>query len=159
MKGYAFFIMAAAAALAATGCTTPTNGPGATGADTEHNSPAKAGEGITGRHWKLVELNGQPVPALPREPYLILNTEGARVNGFGGCNSFSGSYELDEATLRIRFGQLASTMMACPAGMDVESAFHKVLGSVDNYSLSGDHLTLNRARMAPLARFEAVDPR
>jgi heat shock protein HslJ len=40
--------------------------------------------------------------------------------------------------------------------MEVETAFHDVLKMVDNYSLSGDRLTLNRARMAPLARFEAV---
>jgi hypothetical protein len=40
--------------------------------------------------------------------------------------------------------------------MDVEREFHAVLERADNYSLAGDHLTLNRARMAPLARFEAV---
>ncbi|WP_414903104.1 copper resistance protein NlpE N-terminal domain-containing protein [Sphingomonas flavalba] len=127
-----------------------------TGALAENYVLSRIGEGVTERYWKLVELNGQPVPALQREPYLILKAEGARMNGFGGCNGFSGSYELDEATARIRFGQVASTMMACTEGMDVESAFHQVLRSVDNYSLNGDHLTLNRARMAPLARFEAV---
>ena len=40
--------------------------------------------------------------------------------------------------------------------MDVENAFHEALRTADNYSLDGDRLTLNRARMAPLARFEAV---
>lgn len=159
MKAHAFFIVIAATALTATGCTTPTGGSSTAGADAGRDTATKAGDGITGRHWKLVELNGRPVPALQREPYLILNTEGARVNGFGGCNGFSGSYEIDQATSRIRFGQIASTMMACPAGMDIENAFHEVLSSADNYSLSGDHLTLNRARMAPLARFEAVHAR
>jgi heat shock protein HslJ len=96
------------------------------------------------------------VPPLKREPYLIIKAEGGRVNGFGGCNSFTGSYKLNEAESRISFSQVASTMMACVSGMDVEKAFHEVLRSVDNYSLNGDHLTLNRARMAPLARFEAV---
>lgn len=156
MKAQAFFIAAVATTLTVTGCATPMANSSAAGADTEHNMPAKAGDGITERYWKLVELNGRPVPALQREPYLILRTEGARVSGFGGCNGFSGSYELDEATSRVRFGQVASTMMACPTGMDVENAFHEVLRTADNYSLNGDHLTLNRARMAPLARFEAV---
>lgn len=78
------------------------------------------------------------------------------MNGFGGCNTFTGVYKLNEATSRISFDQIASTMMACPSGMDIESAFHEVLRTVDNYSLNDDHLTLNRARMAPLARFEAV---
>ena len=112
--------------------------------------------GVTEKYWKLVELNGQPVPALRREPHLILKVEDGRVNGFGGCNGFTGTYELDEATSRIRFGEIASTMMACPSGMEVETAFHEVLRRVDNYSFDGDSLTLNRARMAPLARFEAV---
>src|SRR5690606_28675152 len=116
---------------------------------------AKLPDGVTEKYWKLVELNGRPVPALEREPYLILGTADGRASGFGGCNGFTGSYELDEAALRIRFGQIASTMMACISGMDVETAFHEALRAADNYALSGDRLSLNRARMAPLARFEA----
>lgn len=116
----------------------------------------KINDGVMEKYWKLVELNGQPVPTLEREPYLILKAEDGRVNGFGGCNGFTGSYELDETTSRIRFDQIASTMMACTSGMDVEKAFHELLRTVDNYSLNGEHLTLNRTRMAPLARFEAV---
>lgn len=111
--------------------------------------------GITEKYWKLVELNGKPVPPLEREPFLILKTDG-RVVGFGGCNNFTGSYTANEAASRIRFAQLASTRMACIEGMDVEGMFNEVLGQVDNFSLSGDLLTLNRARMAPLARFEAI---
>lgn len=132
------------------------DGSSITGTLADHYVLAKEMGGITETYWKLVELNGQPVPALEREPHLILKVEGSRVTGFGGCNSFTGSYTLDEKTSRISFGQLASTMRACPAGMDVEQALGKVLAIVDNYSLNGDHLTLNRARMAPLARFEAV---
>jgi len=117
---------------------------------------AKMSDEITEKYWKLVELRGQPVPKLPREPHLILKIEGNRVTGTGGCNGFTGTYTLDKAALRIRFSQVASTMMACVQGMDTEQSFHEVLGMVDNYSLAGDHLSLNRARMAPLARFEAV---
>ncbi len=127
-----------------------------TGALADHYVLGKIMDGITEKYWKLVELRGQPVPALDREPHLILKAEDGRVSGFGGCNGFVGGYTLDEATSRIRFGQLASTMMACDKGMDVEQRFHEVLQEVDNYSLSGDRMTLNRARMAPLARFEAV---
>jgi copper homeostasis protein (lipoprotein) len=116
----------------------------------------KVSESVTERRWKLVELNGRPVPALEREPYFTLHSDEGRVSGFGGCNNFMGSYTLDEATLRIRFEDLASTLMACNTGMEVETSFHEVLRGVDNYSLSGDNLSLNRARMAPLARFEAV---
>jgi heat shock protein HslJ len=127
-----------------------------TGVLAEHYILTKLADGVTEKYWKLVELNGRPVPALEREPYLILKAKDDRVSGFGGCNAFTGSYQLDEAASRIRFGQIASTMKACPSGMAVEKAFHDVLRIVDNYSLAGDHLSLNRARMAPLARFEAV---
>ena len=112
--------------------------------------------GVTERYWKLVELNGQPLPKLDRKPWLILREADGRVNGFGGCNHFTGSYKLNAAAARLSFGQIATTSMACVSGMEVEQAFYEVLRNVDNYSLAGDHLTLNRARMAPLARFEAV---
>ncbi len=116
---------------------------------------ATAADGIAEKYWKLVELNGKPVPTLEREPHMILKADG-RVNGFGGCNAFTGDYKLDAATLRLSFGQIASTMMACAAGMEVEQAFHEVLRNADSFALDGDRLVLNRARMAPLARFEAV---
>lgn len=111
--------------------------------------------GVTERYWKLVELNGQPLPPLDREPWLILKADG-RTNGFGGCNSFAGSYKLDVAASRLSFGQIATTSMACISGMEVEQAFYEALRNADNYSLALNHLSLNRARMAPLARFEVV---
>jgi len=116
----------------------------------------KIADGLTGKYWKLVELNGGPVPALAREPYLILKAKGGRVSGFGGCNPFTATYQLDEAASRISFRKLAVATMACASSLEMEEAFHQVLQTVDNYSLDGDRLALNRARMAPLARFEAV---
>ncbi|MFN3640898.1 MAG: META domain-containing protein, partial [Flavobacterium sp.] len=64
-------------------------------------------------------------------------------------------YELKEDALRIKFSKVASTMMACD-DMDTEQEFAKVLETVDNYSLADGKLSLNKARMAPLARFEAI---
>ncbi|MDR2858181.1 MAG: META domain-containing protein [Novosphingobium sp.] len=111
--------------------------------------------GIAGRYWRLVELNGQPLPQLHRQPWLMLGPDG-QASGFGGCNRFTGAVTLDETASRIGFSRIATTSMACIAGMEEEAALHEVLRNTDNYSLSGDRLTLNRARMAPLARFEAV---
>lgn len=110
---------------------------------------------LVGTRWRLVELRGQPVTGLERAPELTLGAEDGRASGFGGCNTFGGGYTLDAERLRISFGQMVSTLKACPSGMDVERTLHEVLGQVDNYSLSGGRLTLNRARMAPLAVFEA----
>jgi heat shock protein HslJ len=112
---------------------------------------------ITEKYWKLVELNGQKVVRKEdqtREPHFILKDSGNQVNGNGGCNSFHGTYELLPGN-RIRFSKMASTMMACD-DMAVEDQFLKVLETADNYNILGDTLQLNKARMAPLARFEAV---
>lgn len=134
------------------------DGSAVTGALAAHYELAKVSPQVTGWQWKLVELRGQPVSGLERNPFIVLEPAENRVSGFGGCNSFGGSYTLDEATLRIRFERMASTLRACVAGMDTEQALHDVLQTTDNYSLAGDQLSLNRARMAPLARFEATFP-
>jgi heat shock protein HslJ len=96
------------------------------------------------------------VESLETAPFLTLSVEGNAVAGFGGCNDFAGTYTLDATASRIRFNNLASTLRACISGMEQEAALHEALNNVDNYSLNGSQLTLNRARMAPLARFEAV---
>jgi hypothetical protein len=40
--------------------------------------------------------------------------------------------------------------------MEIETDMNKALNMTDSYSVKEDTLILNRARMAPLARFEAV---
>lgn len=125
-----------------------------TGVLAEYYVLTKMSDGVTGQYWKLVELRGQAIDELEREPHLILEAADGRVTGFAGCNGFTGSYTLDEQNARISFGQLAMTRMFCAAGMETETTFSQVLEEVDNYSLNGDSLTLNRGRMAPLARFE-----
>lgn len=49
-----------------------------------------------------------------------------------------------------------STMMACD-NMEIETGFKKVLEQTDNYTVDGNTLSFNKARMAPLARFEAEE--
>lgn len=111
---------------------------------------------IAEKYWKLVELNGQPVTTNDgnREAFLILKTDNNRVHGNGGCNTFNGGYELMDGN-RITFSKMATTLMAC-IDMQTEQQFMKVLETVDNYNLTETTLVLNKARMAPLARFEVV---
>ena len=119
-------------------------------------TPDASEPGLVGISWRLTEVEGRPVEAAEepsRSPFLRFTAEG-KVQGFGGCNTFGGTYELPAPT-RIRFSKMAATLMACPA-MDTETALFRVLEQADNYSLGGAGLSLNKARMAPLARFEAV---
>jgi heat shock protein HslJ len=90
-----------------------------------------------------------------KEAYFMLKTQDNRVTGFAGCNTFNGTYTLEDGN-RIKFDQMLSTLMACP-DVDVdESAFLKVFELADNYTIDGDTLMLNVGRRAPLAVFEAV---
>jgi heat shock protein HslJ len=108
-------------------------------------------------YWKLTELMGKPVVLSEDNKkgiHIILKKEDNSVQGFSGCNTIMGKYELKEGN-RITFSDIASTMMACP-DMATETEFNKMLGVVDNYIINGGTMTLNKAKMAPMARFEAV---
>jgi heat shock protein HslJ len=113
--------------------------------------------GLKEKYWKLTEINGKPVKVdstFMKEPHVIFKTDQNQVNGNGGCNGFGGQYEL-KAPNRIKIDRLVSTQMACPA-LDIENQFTKALTEADNYYVNGDTLVINKARMAPLARFVAV---
>lgn len=121
------------------------------------NSSKVATYSILDVKWKLVELNGIPIEKATnstKEMFLQLVKE-KRYAAYAGCNNIMGGFELKENALRIKFTKGASTMMACP-DMETEQEFAKMLETVDNYSINGNKMTLNKARMAPLARFEVM---
>ena len=117
--------------------------------------PEQADARITETYWKLVELRGAPVASTGNEPHIILHEATQRYSGSGGCNRIVGGFALQEPQ-RIHFSKGAATMMACVQGMDVEYEFLQVLEQADSYHLGDGTLQLHRARMAPLAKFEAV---
>ncbi len=108
---------------------------------------------LENKKWILTELMGQEFTPGDgeKQAYLEFNSELGRVAGNNTCNQVSGSYELMEGN-RIRIGPVASTMMACP-DMENEARFNEVLERVDNYTIADGVLSLNKARMAPMARF------
>ncbi|RYG58156.1 MAG: META domain-containing protein [Alphaproteobacteria bacterium] len=110
---------------------------------------------LTETYWKLVELRGQPVKTARKDAYMVLKTNGD-VQGNGGCNGMGGTYT-HTAPNRLAFGPMIGTMMACAEGMDTEQGLHAVLEQTDSYVIGDDgKLQLLKARMAPLAKFEAV---
>lgn len=112
---------------------------------------------IIEKYWKLVEINGRAVtpPAEgQREAHLIFKSLNNRVTGNGGCNGFGGTYEILPGN-RIKISQVISTKMACP-NLNYENELFKVLEKADNYSYNNDTMTLNKAKMSPLAKFVAV---
>lgn len=109
---------------------------------------------ITETRWRLTELMGERV-TLTKYPYIVMRKDG-RYEGFGGCNRIAGSYEL-KAPNRIRLTKGVTTMMACIRGMEEEALLVEMLGRADSYAIHDGRLQLHRARMAPLAVFEASE--
>lgn len=110
---------------------------------------------IEGIRWKLVELRGSAVDTSVNA-FFTLDAAESHASGNTSCNSFSGGYAIKTGQ-RINFARnMAVTMRAC-MDMNVEAEFLEVLKTADNYSLGNGTLSLNKARMAPLARFEQVE--
>ena len=119
------------------------------------SKPASQNSGdVTGKTWKLTEINGQPIKLKNPNavPNFKLNMADMRYAGNGGCNGVGGTFEIKQDVMRIKFNQGMSTMIACD-DLETEKAFVNALLSADNYSVNGNTLTLNKARMAPLAKF------
>ncbi|MCS3529903.1 META domain-containing protein [Chryseobacterium sp. JUb7] len=116
--------------------------------------PTQPTNDITGKTWKLTEINGKPIALVNQKsnPYFKLNMSDMRYEGNGGCNGVGGTFEIQPEVMRIKFNQGMSTMMACE-DLATEQLFTKALLTADNYSVNGNTLTLNKARMAPLAKF------
>ena len=114
---------------------------------------------LTGTYWKLTELNGKPIGEAEegkrREVYLTLASKENKVSGNAGCNGFGGTYTLQPDGFRLGFSQMMRTQMACD-GLDLENEFMAILEKADSYYITNNVLQLNRAKMAPLAKFIAV---
>ncbi len=117
---------------------------------------APAHSSLVDTHWALVELQGRSVEKTPtgREPYVMLLGEENRAVATGGCNQMSGTYQTSDATLK--FSQMASTMKACPDGMDTDQALAQALASTASFRIEGAGLEIMDASGGVLARFQAA---
>ena len=97
------------------------------------------GSSLTGSEWILTALEGQPLIA--EAPITAAFTEELQVGGTSGCNTYSGSYEVDGDT--ISFGLMATTRVACPQPiMQQETSYLTVLERTQTYAVTDDLLTL-----------------
>lgn len=109
---------------------------------------------LEGTHWHLIQLSGRPVTEAEQQSpaHLVLQTDDHRAVGSGGCNRFFGSYSLQGDSLT--FGQLASTMMACLKGMEVEQQLHDALTQTISWRITAGHLELLNETGVVIAAFE-----
>ncbi|MBE2279364.1 MAG: META domain-containing protein [Ignavibacteriaceae bacterium] len=89
--------------------------------------------------WTLSSLPGIEVLDSQSEkaPNISFNLNENKVSGFAGCNRFMGPVQINGET--IKFGNIASTMMACPE-MELEIKFMKIFNTVDRYTIQDGKL-------------------
>jgi OOP family OmpA-OmpF porin len=123
-----------------------------------YEAATAVGGQVENTRWELAELSGKPVapPWQQKEPYLQLNPNGKALQGFTGCNSVNGNYQLNGA--KLKFSNLTSTKVSCGEPyMQQESAFLNALKATDSCKLSDNKLELYGGGKL-LARFEAQRP-
>ena len=111
---------------------------------------------LTGTYWKLIEIDDLPVlpGAEGKDLHMVLKADTTGVNGFSGCNRFTGGYKLKNTSLQ--FGPLAGTMMMCADGAEQEKRFLDTLALVERFIIRGQNLTLYSGDNKPVLRFHSV---
>lgn len=162
---FSYLADAAAFAECLTGRTMPMEGPGPVPtlvvdrflrlAPGEECPPRFDNSPLTDTYWKLVALGGEPVAPVEGQPeaHFVLRTGQGRLAGSDGCNRIVGGYALDGEG--IRFSQMASTMMACPQGMDTASRYAAALEAAVRWRIVGWRPELYDAAGVLVARLEA----
>jgi len=132
------------------GCTSSKKNTSKTG---EAMTPVNPTVPLTGTYWRQNELMGKPLETYTgkKEIHIQFIQEGNVVKGFGGCNGFGGNYTTKN-DFNISMNNIISTMMACP-DLDIENKLFNVLKTADSYYIRADTLSLNKARMATVAKF------
>ncbi|WP_161629813.1 META domain-containing protein [Desulfogranum japonicum] len=115
----------------------------------------KTKKGLIGPTWIVTKIKGQPLHDMDslRTPFFTLNAESKQVNGFAGCNRFSGTY-LFKGEIFL-FNKIASTRMACPKGTEVERAFFEALDTTESFKIEEDTLYLKNSREVNVLTLQA----
>ena len=101
---------------------------------------------LTGTKWTVTSLAGSPT-----RHGLELTAEftDSQINGWTGCNSYSGSYSLSQNNIRL--DDLTWTEAGCPDGpednrmgpFNQEQLFQDLLASLETFELEESQLTLS----------------
>ena len=141
--------IACAMAMAATACqdmpqagSAPANTPAYVPANAMPPMVTVASDEIVGPtwQWRRTQLGGAPpVVAAAPERYTLSFQGGGRVNVRADCNRGGGGYEVDN--MQMKFGAIALTKMACPAGSQ-DADFLRMLTKATGYAIDRGDLVL-----------------
>lgn len=96
--------------------------------------------GLFGKTWTLTEMEGRKFSA--DKPNIEFNRDQKRVSGSGGCNRFSGAFEIDGAMMKL--SRIASTKMACIDAevQRIEARFLELLETTTRFEIQANKLHL-----------------
>lgn len=115
---------------------------------TPRPDPGSDASALFGKRWTLTEMDGTKISAT--DPYLEFDRAQRRVSGSGGCNRFSGGFEVSRSTLK--FSALMSTKRACldAEKQEIETTFLTLLQTTTRFDVAGNTLRLYSDRAARL---------
>ncbi|MCC6410565.1 MAG: META domain-containing protein [Saprospiraceae bacterium] len=117
----------------------------------------QAGASLEGTQWQLVTIVVKPQPiAMPetlKKPVTI-KFEYDKLSGFGGCNSYGGSYSRNLKKLSMK--DVFSTQMYCNETTDLEKTFFDMLQKAENFDIKGDRLEIFCGETGSLILVEKV---
>jgi heat shock protein HslJ len=117
--------------------TCETNDQASNPNSSEDNEPASP---LFGKRWTLTQIEERRLS--PGRPYLEFAPDQNRASGSGGCNSFSGAFEIDGSMLKL--SRVVSTRRACldPELQRIETGFLNLLESTTRFEVQGNRLRL-----------------
>lgn len=103
--------------------------------------------------WQVVQIGAEGLELVPEDqrPTLMFDTKKMKVSGSTGCNTYSGSYELDLGLMH--FGPAAVTKKACP-NATTETAFLDALQKTSKVQFDNSMLKLIDANGVELLEAE-----
>lgn len=118
---------------------------------------AMSSNSLTNTYWKILRLGKTEIGPSEdgREPHLVLKEGETRFVATIGCNQIVGGFTRDGD--KLRFGQSASTMMACPPPLDAwEAQLIEALTATVSWRVNSQTLELLDATGMQVALFQAV---
>jgi len=90
---------------------------------------------IEEKKWYLTEIEGDSEIILVNDkiPYIEFDLESEKLGGNASCNNFFTNYKIEDN--HIEFGQIATTMMACPDNTNQEYRFLQAMSRIDTFKI------------------------
>jgi putative lipoprotein len=118
--------------------------PVSTNPPSQSTPPPVGTDALAGSKWQLTSINGATLVNASAQPKPVTLEFGSKgeVNGNGGCNSYGGTYTVQNDSLT--FSPIISTKMACvdEGMMQQENQYFQILQSSSKFSLAPETLTV-----------------